>query len=141
MMTSLEQRLKKAILANPEKPDYLIARSYRGSSADLVRHVRSKLVEDPTEELPPLTLRMVGISLTNRNVATRRPVESAAKFIKRLPNGRGFDPKQLAKEWGMSEETIRKHAKEMKCFKYVEVSEDEWVPFIVSPQTAAAYNS
>lgn len=39
----------------------------------------------------------------------------------------------------MSEETIRKHAREMGCLKYVEVSEDEWIALIMNPETAEKY--
>jgi len=80
-----------------------------------------------------------GITLRGMRVLSRRPAESAAKFIKRLPKGRGFDPKDLARDWGMSEETIRRHARDMSCLKFVEVSEDEWVPLIMNPETAQDY--
>jgi hypothetical protein len=40
----------------------------------------------------------------------------------------------------MSEETIRRHARDMGCIKFVEVSEDEWVPLIMNPETAAKYD-
>jgi hypothetical protein len=79
--------------------------------------------------------------LTNLRVLSRKPAESAAKFIKRLPKGRGFCPKDLSQEWGMSEDTIKRHAKDMNCLKFVEISEDEWKSLIMSPETAATYNA
>jgi hypothetical protein len=39
----------------------------------------------------------------------------------------------------MAEETIKRHAKDLGCYKFVEVSEDEWVPMIMHPDTAAQY--
>jgi hypothetical protein len=39
----------------------------------------------------------------------------------------------------MSEETIKKYARDMSCLKWVEVSEDEWVQMVMSPETAAQY--
>lgn len=75
----------------------------------------------------------------SKRVTSHRPVETAAKFIKRLPLGRGFNPKELSSEWGMSEETIKKYARDMSCLKWVEVSEDEWVQMVMSPETAAQY--
>ena len=39
----------------------------------------------------------------------------------------------------MSEDTIRRHAKDLKCLKYVEVSTDEWVPMVMSPETSKQY--
>lgn len=81
-----------------------------------------------------------GLVLTNRNVLPRRPPESAAKFIKRLPANRGFNLKDLSRQWGMSEETIKRHSKDLGCLKYVEVADDEWVAMVMSPETAARYH-
>jgi hypothetical protein len=81
-----------------------------------------------------------GVELRGLKVLPRKPADTAAGFIKRLPHGRGFEPRVLAAEWGMSEDTIRRHAKEMKCLKFVEVG-DNWVPMVMHPDTAAKYHS
>lgn len=135
MMNTLEKRLQAAIRKYPSKSDYEISRNYRGSSSSMVAALRTTMGEQFVSEDVPK-----GFFLSNLNVSSRKPSESAAKFIKRLPSNRGFMISQVAKEWGMSEETIKRHAKELGCFKYVELSEDEWVPLIMNPETAAQYS-
>lgn len=80
-----------------------------------------------------------GLPLDNRNVLSRRPAESASRYIKQLPNNRGFCSKELSKVWGLSDETIKRHARDLGCLKYVEVEEDEWKLMVMSPETAKRY--
>jgi len=40
----------------------------------------------------------------------------------------------------MSEETIRKHARDLGCLKFVEVEPDEWKAMIMNPDTAKNYH-
>jgi hypothetical protein len=126
-------RIRASIARAPHLTDSRVAKNLRHVSAAEVAHVRA-MASDTGEA------KISGVSLGNRRVLSRRPAESAAKFIKRLPNGRGFHPRDLAQSWGMSEETIRRHARDLGCLKFVEVSEDEWHPLIMSPDTAAKYD-
>jgi len=151
--STLEQKMAKAIKANPGFSDQRIAKNCR-TKTPVVAMFRKKMGFHPTantnkasespesakttEPSPPAG---GGIALGRCRVLSRKPSESAGKFIKRLPTGRGFDLKSLAKEWGMSEDTIKRHAKDLGCFKFVEVSEDEWVPLVMNPETANKYNS
>ena len=79
--------------------------------------------------------------LKGLRVLVRKPNDSAAKFIKRLPAGVGFTISELSAEWGMSEETIRRHASGLGCLRYVETSEDNWTQLVLSPETANHYKS
>ena len=137
------ERIRAAILRNPAKPSHAIAKSlYKVLAADVERVRRESggiTAEGASESVESAGLS--GVSLTQKRVLARRPAESAAKYIKRLPNNKGFHPSDLAREWGMSEETIRKHARDMGCIKFVEVSEDEWKPLIMAPETASRYPS
>jgi hypothetical protein len=138
MTTPLEQRIAKSIAANPNHADWQIAKNVKTTSAQ-VAAVRAKIgTLDPSQPEPTLAIPG-GVSLSSKRVLPRKPPESAAKFIKRLPKNRGFTPAELAALWGMAEETVRRHAKDLGCFKFVEVSEDEWVPMIMHPDTAAQY--
>ena len=98
------------------------------------RATPARASEKPT---PPVS---GGVELKGLRVLPRKPADSAAGFIKRLPLGRGFEPRVLAAEWGMSEDTIRRHAKELKCLKFVEVN-DEWLPMVMHPDTAGRYHA
>lgn len=133
MKTTLHQKIEASILRYPTRGNAAIAKNHKGANATMVEEVRLSM------GVPPISQVEGGVSLTGMRVLSRRPVDSAAKFIKRLPEGRGFDPKELAKDWGMSEETIRKHARDLGCLKYVEVSEDEWTPLVMNPETSRNY--
>jgi hypothetical protein len=131
------ERIRVAILRNPTKSNYKIADGLHKITTAEVEEVRKSL--DGIESTELESVGLAGVILTQKRVLARRPAESAAKYIKRLPNNKGFHPSDLAREWGMSEETIRKHARDMGCIKFVEVSEDEWKPLIMAPETASRY--
>jgi hypothetical protein len=140
-MTTKQQKIAEALQRYPEKSNWAISRNMNKVNAADVQVVRDALVTGEVPTPTPATVQPTGGSynLQGKRVLPRRPAESATKYIKRLANGRGFDPKKLSQEWGMSEETIRKHAREMGCLKYVEVSEDDWVALIMNPETAEKY--
>lgn len=125
------ERIKNSISRNPSAPNHQIAKNL-GIRADEVARVRESIGDTASQQDQ-------GLILSKLRVLPRRPAESAAKYIKRLPLGRGFDIKKLAQEWGMGEDTIRRHAKDLSCLKYVEVEPDEWVPVIMNPETAKQY--
>lgn len=131
-MNTNTTRIKTSIARNPVAPDYKIAKNLNVRVAE-VAAVRATLSLDsaPTES--------GGVSLKGKNVLSRKPAETASKFIRKLPLGRGFDIRQLSKEWGIGEDTIRRHAKDMACLKFVEVETDEWIPVIMNPETAKQY--
>jgi hypothetical protein len=141
-MNVLEQKIISAIARCPGKSNAAIAKNYRGATAGLVASLRGSSAPDPVlfgarvNEAPQAS----GIALRGMRVLSRRPAESAAKFIKRLPKGRGFDPKALSHDWGMSEETIRRHARDLNCLKFVEISDDEWAALVMNPETAQTYS-
>ena len=124
------ERIKKAIANKPGIPDRQIARNLRVLVSE-VRAVRNDFILPETDSQ--------GIDLKKLKVLPRKPSESAAKFIRRLPLGRGFMVKTLSADWGMGEDSIRRHAKELGCLKYVEVEPDEWTPVVMNPETAKQY--
>lgn len=125
------ERIQNSIIRNPSLPNYKIAKNLN-LRADEVAKVRAEMGEITTQQDQ-------GLLLSKLRVLPRRPAESAAKYIKRLPLGRGFDVRKLAQEWGMGEDTIRRHAKDLGCLKYVETEPDEWVPVVMNPETAKQY--
>jgi hypothetical protein len=145
-MNVLEQKILVALTKDPTKSNAAIAKNYRGATAGLVASIRShSATPDPVlfgarANEAPQAPQSSGIALRGMRVLSRRPAESAAKFIKRLPKGRGFDPKALSHDWGMSEETIRRHARDLNCLKFVEISDDEWAALVMNPETAQTYS-
>jgi hypothetical protein len=135
MTKAIEQRIEAALRRHPEYPNSRITKNMNSvCSAAEVQKVRERL----NPETPAAVTG--GIALKSLRVLSRRPAESAAKHIKRLPKGRGFDPKTLSSEWGMSEETIKAHARNLGCLKYVEIAEDEWTQLVMNPETASQYS-
>jgi hypothetical protein len=125
------ERIKNSISRNPSAPNHQIAKNLN-LRVEEVAKVRESMGEVASQQDQ-------GLVLSKLRVLPRRPAESAAKYIKRLPLGRGFDICKLAQEWGMGEDTIRRHAKDLGCLKYVEVEPDEWVPVVMNPETAKQY--
>ena len=80
-----------------------------------------------------------GISLRSLRVSVTKPQQTVKSNIRRLKRGLGYKLTDLAHAWNVSEETVRKHAKQLKCLKYVEVSPDEWETFVLNPETAEDY--
>lgn len=138
---TLKQRIEKNLLKNPHRTNLIIAKNLK-TTVDVVEEVRQAITAlavtsaFPTDMPTPIT---GGVTLSTRRVSPRKPPESAAKYLKRLPKGRGFSLKELSLQWGMAEESVKRHARELGCFKYVEVTEDEWVPMVMHPDTAAQY--
>jgi hypothetical protein len=133
-MTERQERIRAAIIKRPDARNCDIGKNFsqRASSAE-IEIVRALMRgEDPID---------AGVKLTGKRVLSRRPTETAAKFIKRLEANKGFDPAQLSIEWGIGEETIRRYAREMGCLKFVEVEEDEWKQLVLSPETAKQFDS
>lgn len=137
MTTTIEQRIEAALRRNPEHLNSRITKNLNNvcRAAD-VQAVRDRLA--PREDAPAV---VGGISLGNLRVMSHRPAETAALRLKRLPMGQGFEVRVLAADWGCSEETIRKHAKDLKCLKYAELKPGEWVQLVMNPETAARYHS
>jgi hypothetical protein len=50
-----------------------------------------------------------------------------------------FSLRDAASEWGISEDTLRKHARDADCFRYVETAAETWEPCIMHPDTAKGY--
>lgn len=125
-------RIKASIAKNPTAPDYRIAKNLNVR----VGEVAAVRATTTPEEFSGVS---TGVNLKGLKVLPRKPAESASKFIRRLAMGRGFDIRELSKEWGIGEDTIRRHAKDMGCLKYVEIETDEWIPVVMNPETAKQY--
>lgn len=149
MTSDVEAKIKKAVSSAPWKRNSQIADNYRrwNVTADDVARIREQISapspcqSKQIDNAPAGPLVIAGVSVANRNVLSRRPVESAAKYIKRLKRGMAYAISDCAKAWGMSEETIRKHARDMGCLKFVEVEEDEWQAMVMHPETAGQFKN
>lgn len=139
-------RILASIAKHPDASDCRIAKNLGLRVSDVAAARGTPARPAAKKEAKPEKVKQVsavtcdGVELKGLRVLPRKPADTAAGFIKRLPAGRGFEPRVLAGEWGMSEDTIRRHAKELKCLKFVEV-DGEWLPMVMSPDTAAKYHA
>jgi len=98
-------RIESALSRKPQYSDSRIAKNIKGANVPMVRAVRAGREYGENEA--------DGVKLSGKSVLSRRPADSAAKFIKRLDKGKGFAAKDLARKWGMSEKTIKRHILEI----------------------------
>jgi hypothetical protein len=135
MKKTVNERIEEAIRKRPNASNREISRNLQGITSLQVQRFRESGEVNLEAETP-----LPGISLSSKMVLSHKPAPTASLLIQRLPKGRGFEPKDLSKQWHLSEETIRSHAKKHGALKYVEVSPGEWIPVVMNPQTAEAYN-
>jgi len=136
MKKTVNERIAEALRKRPDASNREIAKNLMGITSAQVQRFRESGAEEQPETETPLS----GISLSSKMVLSHKPAPTASLMIQKLPKGRGFEPKDLSKQWHLSEETIRSHAKKHGCLKYVETSPGEWVQVVMNPQTAEAYS-
>jgi hypothetical protein len=76
-----------------------------------------------------------GFSLRGVNLLEERPQGTIKKRLFSLRRGMGYKLDDLSKEWHMTVETLRKHAKDYNALRYVELTPGEYVACIVHPDT------
>lgn len=135
-MKTLDERIQESIHNNPHHANYQIAKNIKGATAAQVAQLRQS--SGMITHAAPQSITG-GIDLAGLKILPRKPAESASSFIKRLPENKGFELNALSVKWGIAEETIRRHAKELHCFKFVEIG-GEWLPMVLNPKTAEKLN-
>jgi hypothetical protein len=72
-------------------------------------------------------------------MASKRPASSLRSRFFTLKRGMAYKESELAREWVVSPETVRKHAQDAECFRYIEVGNEQWEPCVMHPDTAKDY--
>jgi hypothetical protein len=87
---------------------------------------------------PSVATPSAGLDLSTCRTRVDRPSpsEEVRKRIFNLPKGRGFAVERLVDDWGVSEDTICKHARRVNAIRYVEKAPGDWVKCLVHPDTA-----
>lgn len=89
-----------------------------------------------TDALPALR----GFALrAETRVRAKRPAPTVRARFLELKRGLAYPESDVAREWGISAETLRKHARDAECFRYVETGPDAWEPCVMHPDTARLY--
>lgn len=76
-----------------------------------------------------------GITINGVRMSSYKPAETIRRRFFSLRRNMAYPISELSKQWIASVETLRKHAKQAKCLRYVEINH-EWVPCILHPDTA-----
>jgi hypothetical protein len=76
-----------------------------------------------------------GFVLRNIRLLSRKPADSLRSRFYKLRRDMGYPLQALATQWGVSEEALKKHARDCDCLKYTEVSPGEFAAVIVHPET------
>lgn len=76
-----------------------------------------------------------GIPLKNVPIFSHKPQDKMKGLIYKLPQNKGFPINELSSLWGMSTDTIKKHAKRLKAYSYVEVDPGNYVACVIHPKT------
>jgi hypothetical protein len=74
-------------------------------------------------------------SLSSMRVATVRPKEGLKPKLFRLKKNTGYPLEELAEEWGVSADTLRRDAKRLDAVLFVETAPGEWQQCVVHPDT------
>lgn len=79
-----------------------------------------------------------GIHLTpGTRILDRRPPATVRGKFWTLPKGKAFPIPALAKQWGFSPETVKRHARDEGCFAYVDTTgHDDFEECVMHPETA-----
>ena len=142
---TLEERIKACVDRHPEWDDTRVAKS-AGARRDDVAAVRRgeglpPRHESPFAPLPPAAALSVhppkvkAIPLAGVHLLSKKPVDLMKGRLYGLERGMGYPVPDLARAWGVSEETLKTHAKNHRALAYVEATPGEYVPVIVHPET------
>lgn len=95
-------------------------------------------VDAPVKQEPSAIEGGICLSPATRICERRPPVTVRSKFFL-LPKNRAFKIADLARQWGFSVETCKRHAKDEGCFAYIDTTgHDDFEECVMHPETAAA---
>ena len=121
----------KAALALGVSPSTICRALAGGRDAELRS---TKTTSDSEAPVTGEKTNMPGISLRSVRTAKNKPQRSCRSNFYGLEAGKAYLLEDAVKEWGIGAETIKRYAKDMNAFVYVEVGPEDWRPAIVRPK-------
>lgn len=76
---------------------------------------------------------------TDSRVLGKRPQQTLRAKFYGLKRGQAFRVKDIGQAWGVSAETVQRHAADLECYRYVETGPEQWEPCVMHPDTAKQY--
>jgi hypothetical protein len=83
---------------------------------------------------PSAAIPKGAIDLKNRRVSQHRPPPSAKAYLYTIPKGTGIPITDAARDWNVSVETLRRHARDIKAVCFVEESPEVWTEVVTFPK-------
>jgi hypothetical protein len=100
--------------------------------------IRAVVAGEPVPEVDPLLPSSIKtLSLASARCSIIKPQEGLKARLYRLKKNTGYPLEDLAREWVVSPETLRRDAKRLDALLYVESSPGEWIQCVVHPDTAS----
>ena len=142
---TLEEKIRGCIERHPDWDTKRISNATGGMKAEVEAVRRGEGLpprhESPFAPLPPAAALSVhppkvkAIPLAGVHLLSKKPVDLMKGRLYGLERGMGYPVPDLARAWGVSEETLKTHAKNHKALAYVEATPGEYVPIVVHPET------
>lgn len=136
------ERIVSSIIRNPDHPNWKIARNLIGTNVADVVEARA-MMEGELERPDKATADsgpVEAIPLNQKRVMPTKPQGSdCRRRIRDIKRGVCHRVPAFAAYLGISEETLRKHAKALSCLKWVEMTPDNFEEAVMNPETAKQY--
>ena len=141
MEEAKRKRILAAIAKRPHAPNHDIAKNLSAVVSAEVAEVRASMTgevmkgpqDDKESELEAITLNQ-------KRVMPQKPQGSdCRRRLHEIKRGVCYRVADFAQHLGVSEDTIRRHAKALHCIKWVEMSPDNFEECVMSPETAKQY--
>jgi predicted transcriptional regulator len=134
-------RILAGIAKRPSAANYDISKNLSAVTSAEVAEVRAsmtgQLPERPQESKES---ELEAITLNQKRVMPQKPQGSdCRRRLHEIKRGVCYRVADFAQHLGVSEDTIRRHAKALHCIKWVEMSPDNFEECVMSPETAKQY--
>ena len=94
----------------------------------------------PAPEATQQTDGLRGFALTaTTRCRDKKPVATVRSRFYGLKKNVAYRVADAVREWGISDETIRRHARDAECLRYIERGNETWEECIMHPDTAKLY--
>ncbi len=133
-LLSIEDRVKKCLAKHPEWDSKRVAKS-AGAPLAMVGDMRNGESPQAEPKAANSTPPSGGFSLRGVLLLSKKPADCMKARLYGLRRGMGYKIEDLSKQWGVSTDTLRKHAKDHHALVYVEATPGEFVACIVHPET------
>lgn len=130
-----QTKAARALRVSRHKISAALQGAVTGSTNKPIATVHAPIVG--TQSTPSQTIAG-GFILRNTRLFSRKPADSLRSRFYKLRRDMGYPVETLAKQWGVSEETLRKHARDVDCLKFTETNPGEFIAIVVHPETGKA---